>query len=482
MESSENLNNDYSVVFTGGGFISKDRKNEDEIIFIFHVHMPENIDKIGQPVVLGDGQELGFWEQPNIKLHQPLPQSPTYWRSDSVKISVSITTEGYDIQYKYAICEKESEKNILEGNSNRENRTLDIMRIDQFGIWKNTYDLPNKFRLFPKYIRDFAFVDYIYNSVNVNNLKDKVLEYQYLLSIYNELTIRVSEPNFIINHIDDKLREKRLFSCLLLGYYVSRQNTIYELPNQFPSDLLLDALEGYKQEVLPSDTKDPMYNAITTLIHHNAFKMQFNWLKVFTIDVVVESNYMFIDRLRTLKYPNNHLLTKFIEEVKVVMPYIDNHKFEKLAKWLIELCQDMDGLLKLWSDVLSCREVNDKNILKCFIDRIQENISVDDAVALANHFKDIPKIFRENVSSVFRDRVFLLLSSPSSKWTNPNIFAIQNLLRNGNLNWRSDDAIISMELISQSNNFELLNIFPEILDDWFRREFSDSKKKIPIIC
>ncbi|CAG8701081.1 11067_t:CDS:1, partial [Funneliformis mosseae] len=92
---------------TGGGFISNNRKEENEINFIFHVHMPENIDKIGQPVVLGDGKELGTWEQPNIKLHQPRPQNPTYWRSDSVTISLSIIAEGYDIQYKYAIREKE---------------------------------------------------------------------------------------------------------------------------------------------------------------------------------------------------------------------------------------------------------------------------------------------------------------------------------------------------------------------------------------
>ncbi len=158
------------------GFMPNNSKDENEINFIFHAHLPENIDKIGQPVVLGDGEELGFWEQSNIKLHRPFPQNPTYWRSDSINISLSIFVEGYEIQYKYAISESE-ERNVLEGNSNRENRTLDILRNNQFGIWKNTYDLPNRFRLFPNSIRDFAFVDYIYNSIKANNLKDKVMEY-----------------------------------------------------------------------------------------------------------------------------------------------------------------------------------------------------------------------------------------------------------------------------------------------------------------
>ncbi|RIA82804.1 hypothetical protein C1645_834788 [Glomus cerebriforme] len=45
--------------------------------FIFHVHLPENIEKVGNPVVLGDGKELGSWETPIIRLRQPFYQNPT---------------------------------------------------------------------------------------------------------------------------------------------------------------------------------------------------------------------------------------------------------------------------------------------------------------------------------------------------------------------------------------------------------------------
>src|SRR5438046_224352 len=105
----------------------------------------------------------------------------------------------------------------------------------------------------------------------------------------------------------------------------------------------------------------------------------------------------------------------------------------------------MDSLLKFLSDVLLRNNMFDDNIFKCFIDRFQENISRDDAVALENHFRKLPKNLRNNVSDVFRKHVLLLLKSPNSKWTDPNISAIQKLLRESNLKWRSDDFILSLE-------------------------------------
>ncbi|SRR6266498_1797053 len=142
----------------------------------------------------------------------------------------------------------------------------------------------------------------------------------------------------------------------------------------------------------------------------------------------------------------------------------------------------MDSLFELWSDVLSHNNSIDKTIFKCFIDRVVENICRDDAVALENHFKRLLKSCQNDASSAFQNHALTLFNSPSSKWTDPNIFAIQKLLRDDNLNWHSDDTILSLTLISQSNSFGLLNIFSELLDDWFRRDFSDTKKRITNIC
>ncbi len=149
---------------------------------------------------------------------------------------------------------------------------------------------------------------------------------------------------------------------------------------------------------------------------------------------------------------------------------------------MIQLCDNMDSLFKLWSEVLLHNDDFDR-IFKCFIERVQEIISHDDAFALEQHFIRLPKGCRDDVSGVFRNHALFLLESPNSEWTNQNINAIQRLLKDDNLKWRSDDTIFSLELISQSCSLELLNIFPELLDDWFRSDFSDTKmKKIPIIC
>src|SRR3954453_12026831 len=149
--------------------------------FFFHIHLPKGIEKIGQPIVLGDGKELGVWEKPIVKLHRPFPENPTYWQSEQVTISTS--NRNY-IQFKFAIHvpEPEShegeEKFIFEGYGDKDNRILNIERENQFAIWKNNFDLLNE------NIQEYVFVDYIFNSIGAYNLNDKIREYQHLLSLY----------------------------------------------------------------------------------------------------------------------------------------------------------------------------------------------------------------------------------------------------------------------------------------------------------
>ena len=96
--------------------------------FTFHVHLPEGLDKFGQPIVLGNRKELGSWENPIVKLRQPFPKNPTYWQSSPINISLS---EIGDIKYKYSIHTPNSvleEKNVLEleGNSDNVRHILNI--------------------------------------------------------------------------------------------------------------------------------------------------------------------------------------------------------------------------------------------------------------------------------------------------------------------------------------------------------------------
>ncbi|RIA88908.1 hypothetical protein C1645_221634 [Glomus cerebriforme] len=67
-------------------------------------------------------------------------------------------------------------------------------------------------------------------------------------------------------------------------------------------------------------------------------------------------------------------------------------------------------------------------------------------------------------------------------WTKENITAIKKLLLDDNLNWRQEEVIRSLELISESNTLKLLDILPELLDNWFHSDFTDTKeKKMPKI-
>jgi hypothetical protein len=111
------------------------------------------------------------------------------------------------------------------------------------------------------------------------------------------------------------------------------------------------------------------------------------------------------------------------------------------------------------------------------------NISHDDAAALEDHFKRFPKDYRDNVSETFRNHALYLLESPNRKWTNENITAIKKILHDESMNWQREEVIQSLELVCQSYTLELLNIFPELLDNWFRSDFSDTKyKNIAKIC
>ncbi|CAB4486614.1 unnamed protein product [Rhizophagus irregularis] len=194
----------------------------------------------------------GDVENPHCKISSTISScDPTYWQSDPVIV------DKRNIYYKHAIYIPKSslKKEVImyEGTSHLDNHTLDFNRSSQFAIWK---------------INRFSFVDYIYDSLNSDTLKDKILEYQHLLTLYNNFTIFASRRHFILRRSDDELKEKRQ---LLLGYDIQRTNDV--LDNKFPSGSLLNALKDYKKEALPLDTKDQMYTAIMTLVHHNEISL-----------------------------------------------------------------------------------------------------------------------------------------------------------------------------------------------------------------
>ncbi|GBC14814.1 hypothetical protein GLOIN_2v1781951 [Rhizophagus irregularis DAOM 181602=DAOM 197198] len=70
-----------------------------------------------------------------------------------------------------------------------------------------------------------------------DNRTPKVLKYQHLLILHNGHMIHVSNPKFTIDRIDVNFREKQLFLCIPLEYYVQRQQInsrgLYELSSSF---------------------------------------------------------------------------------------------------------------------------------------------------------------------------------------------------------------------------------------------------------
>ncbi|PKK65040.1 hypothetical protein RhiirC2_786705, partial [Rhizophagus irregularis] len=180
--------------------------------------------------------------------------------------------------------------------------------------------------------------------------------------------------------------------------------------------------------------------------------------------IEVDPNCTFIKHLKALKYSDENL-AKFIERCKIIKIYTENIKLEsyvEIAKWLIQLCYDIDSLLKIWNDVLIHNDEIDYSLFECFIGQIS------DAVALEFYFRSLSKDYQDRVSGIVPNQVISLLLSPNKKWTYENIDAIKKLLHDNNLDWHKDKVIQSLELISQSHTLELLKIFPEILDDWFR--------------
>ncbi|UZO21058.1 uncharacterized protein OCT59_013462 [Rhizophagus irregularis] len=329
----------------------------------FHIHLPGGIENIGQPIVLGDGKELGFWQKPIVKLRQPFPENLTYWQSELITISLPNFSKTNNIKYKFAIhiptsINEEEGENVFEGNSPEDDRMLDIERENQFAIWKNNSDLSQKLNIHIDKIYDYAFKN------------------------------------------------------------------------------------------LPSITKNPMKIAITCLVQHNAFQHQFRWVKIFTIAAEIDPEFIFIYYLKDLSYPNDNLLENFIRELEIISPYINNTKnieFEvyiNLAKWLIEICHNNNALFKLW----------------------------------------VPKKIQGYISEAFRYHAIQSLSNPFMEWSYQEISSIKRFLQNDNLNWNKNDLIQSLELISQSDNLELLKLFPELLDNWFHKDFTDVKeKRIPKI-
>ncbi|CAG8439539.1 3367_t:CDS:10 [Acaulospora colombiana] len=447
----------------------------------FHVHLPSNIESVGEPVVLGNCDELGNWNAPGVKLERPYRQFPTYWRSQEIEIIV--LEDMPEIKYKYAIIKQSliwRSSVVYEGETELQNRTLVITSNDQYDMWINNAEH------YIHTIRDFAFVTVIYSTVNQKNIKDKIMQYQLLRKNHPVHTDSATNIQFL-HHclLEAKTKESRLFLCVLLAYYNIQKNGHYQdkLPPHFPSADLIESLETVQQDTLPSDVLGIMPSVVSMVVQHNIIQKSFAWIRIFKSAHILDPHYSFVESIIRVPYNDIDLddfLKKWNKHARPYMKRVDERAYSKLARWLINICNTMQTLITVWKDI----DVVDPQIQRYFLERVRLNIRQDNASALYNNFKQLPADCQKEASEFFKTRVHELLRYSRSEWNEADLKSIEKLLLENNMFWDKESFLIALENISTSKDFNLLNIFVKQFGLWLKGiSYAEHKNpKIPIIC
>ncbi|RIB16990.1 hypothetical protein C2G38_2038117 [Gigaspora rosea] len=442
-----------------GGTISRFMGYEDKytecVKITFHVHLPQHIERFGDPMIVGSCKELGSWKMVTIILTQPHKREyPTYWRSHPVEIQLGRD----EIKYKYGVLNRGNNRVEFEGEGERQNRTLDTRTNDQYDIWQN-----NK-RLYILDLNEFAFIRCIYDAVNNENIKDKVMQFQLLLTNHRAHALNSITLDFITQRYQNK-KETRLFLCVLLGYFIKFHKDprvfTFQLPKQFRSELLLEALDHVQQDTFTSDIKPIMAPVVAALF--------------------IDPAYTFVDGFIGAHYGKEQILRLLKEWSKIVKPHLhrmDERTYIRISKWLISCCSNMETLNIMWRDNIDHTFSIDNEIVTDFSRSVYTIIAQDNTASelYANFIKVIPE-FRIIVASLFRDQIIHLLKNQQGGWDQQNLQALGKLLKDGNLYSEREYFIRALECVSQSTIYNLLNMFPDLLEYWLNSKFSNSRSQ-----
>ncbi|CAG8501307.1 19531_t:CDS:10, partial [Dentiscutata erythropus] len=482
---------------TASSSSNKDLKKENKISTeyiktVFHVHLPQNIKEFGVPAVVGNIKELGIWGNPIVKLHQISRHlSPscanTYWISDPVRISLKNIESIQEIRYKYVVVPaqqnakktKEVTTMISEGFADVTERIL-LLQNNQYDIWTDG-DL-----LHISQVEDYYFAELIFNSITPENFKEKIIEYQAINRNHWPKTIHVVSIEFFIKCLrKSKSKEHRLLVLVFLGYYVhriqGRSRHRVDLPDEFPTNLLLDVLESVQENTFPSDVHQIVMKAVETLIRHNVFNGKFDWIKIFPIAELLDPEFKFVESLR-FRFDEKtelHFLATLHDKA---FHYIDQIKdleaYARVGKWLISICETMKSLIYLWNNIIE----HDENVIvllhHTLLERVQKNIRLKDIVQLHELFFELPEDFAELVAEAFRKRIIVHLQN-SLKFPNlpsKHSEAIFQFLDSEKLFWTSDDYIKILNLFSQFTDIQMLYYFHKLLKA-FQDEYDDLKEE-----
>ncbi|CAI2180959.1 12955_t:CDS:2 [Funneliformis geosporum] len=417
-------------------------KDMETIDIIFRAHLPKI--RYGEPVIVGSIKELGNWTEPKIKLKQyntRIWKYTSYWYSEPIRIPIERFKE--DIKYKYAIYLYNLN---YEGYGAKDNRLLGI-HYNTFDIWKShlAYSINQ--------VTDYMFLDVIYESVTSENIKGIILEYDRILKQHHDLTLSVTNIQFIINRVSDTSIGKRLFLCFLLGHCPNTYGRI-ELPRDFQSVPLLQAFFTVHSNTLPTNSWQVMFKGIEHLIHHNINNGLSEWLKIFTIAREIDPQYKFIDTITFNKCNDD----KYIENsFEIILSHEFNESTRmKIIKWLMSQCKNLKILSMVWKS-------SDKVDKQCLVERIEKIMFKDDPVDLYKNYSELPDDIREIVS---RKRVNLLTKDRHAIWDCSTSQSTFDLLNSVRLRWSKDEYIVVLEKLSDLEDYQLLSTFPSLLKNW----------------
>ncbi|CAG8655228.1 1091_t:CDS:2, partial [Acaulospora morrowiae] len=467
----------------------------------FHVHMPNWFDRSLQPLVLGSVRELGTWYYPVVKLRQSDTNS-TYWFSDPVKIRI----RDHPIYYKYAFYQPKKEQGVfdilgdrvlgdrtivMEGNSEYDNRSLSYGGF-QYDVWKTNHAK----KLFsPDLKKDYKFVDVVYESLTLENIKEKIMEFQALLKYQPSLTADAVDMALIRNLVASSREDyQRIFVCFLLAYYIKvaqermGHHQRVRLPENFPSINLLQALEKIRSEDIPSDARTLFTLATSALVRHNSSKRNvFDWMKMFAIAPVVDPSYTFLVNIEKHNYDQRNQVSIFYNSLKRnVKPYLDRIDRPQIYQTAIEKIIEIS-----FFDVESCdflvhemigKEKMDERIKRSIDKFISQYIDSDDPRNLEQHFKSLSEDLRVECAPVFREQFSKLLSNNRISWKSEYSQPMFHLF--SQLFTAESDIMQALVLLSKSRNFDLLLSFPKwskfTLES--RNVKADFKAKITALC
>ncbi|CAG8684031.1 13298_t:CDS:2, partial [Funneliformis mosseae] len=414
---------------------------------IFHVHFPKV--HVGDPVIVGNIEELGNWNEPKVILKQHNKKHTSYWYSDPIQIpNVRFQVT---VRYKYAVYSYNNLHLEYEGSGPDDDRELDIQR-QQFDIWKNN----SAYRI--NKINDYMFLNVIYGS---ENIKGMILDYDRILKQHQDLTLSVTNLQFINKRVSDKSIGKRLFLCFLLGHIAANNSERFELPREFQFFPLLQAFFTVDQYTFPSDSMHVVLKGIDLLIRHNIHYGLFEWLEIFSIAKNFDPQYKFINTI-SFSNCNNE---KYIEDCfeKILKDKFDEYHRAKIIKWLMSQCNNA----KYFSIIWRSSKKSDKKLRQDLEDNIKKMISEDEPANLHKNFTQLPDDIRDKVSDLFKKRVLDLLTKDRlAIWDEPKSKSISNLLNSKRLNWTKNEYIAVLRTVSTSNDDQLLSVFPSLLKNW----------------